>query len=145
MAEEKQVLELVEEGRLGTARIVRDTTTSKVAYLYPFVQTSLTVDVVLLAREADDSTSVLLIERGFDPFKDHWAICGGFVDLVDGETPETAARRELLEETGVAYEGDLRQICAAAGPQRDPRERHGAQHGLLQQGRPDLQPQLHHR
>ncbi|MBG6162340.1 ADP-ribose pyrophosphatase [Labrenzia sp. EL_208] len=41
----------------------------------------------------------LLIKRGKDPYKDHWSLPGGLVEL--GETLAQAAERELLEETGV--------------------------------------------
>ncbi|PVB63002.1 NUDIX domain-containing protein [Labrenzia sp. 011] len=42
---------------------------------------------------------VLLIKRGKAPYKDHWSLPGGLVEL--GETLREAAERELLEETGV--------------------------------------------
>jgi ADP-ribose pyrophosphatase YjhB (NUDIX family) len=41
---------------------------------------------------------VLLIRRGGHPFKDHWALPGGF--LQRGETIDECAFRELKEETG---------------------------------------------
>lgn len=41
----------------------------------------------------------LLIKRGKDPFKDHWSLPGGLVEV--GETLVEAAERELMEETGV--------------------------------------------
>ncbi|WP_299811282.1 NUDIX hydrolase [uncultured Roseibium sp.] len=42
---------------------------------------------------------VLLIKRGRAPYKDHWSLPGGLVEL--GETLLEAAERELMEETGV--------------------------------------------
>ncbi len=42
---------------------------------------------------------VLLVLRGQAPAKDRWAIPGGSVEL--GETLQTAAEREVLEETGL--------------------------------------------
>lgn len=41
----------------------------------------------------------LVIKRGKPPFKDHWSLPGGLIEL--GETLQDAAARELLEETGV--------------------------------------------
>ena len=41
----------------------------------------------------------LMVKRGKPPFKDHWSLPGGLVEL--GETLIEAAERELLEETGV--------------------------------------------
>lgn len=64
------------------------------------------------------SLAVLLIERGEHPFKNNWALPGGFVRK--GETTEQAARRELEEETGIRS-ADLRQLMVFSDPQRDPR------------------------
>ncbi|MEJ2361236.1 MAG: NUDIX hydrolase [Gammaproteobacteria bacterium] len=59
---------------------------------------------------------IVLIARKNPPFG--WAIPGGFVDV--GETVETAAVREALEE--VSLEVKLRDLLGIySGPQRDPR------------------------
>ncbi len=50
--------------------------------------------VILLRRD-----SVLLVERGKPPALGIWSFPGGRVE--PGESPEDAARRELLEETGL--------------------------------------------
>lgn len=50
---------------------------------------------------------VLLVKRGRDPFKDHWDAPGGFV--MEHEGGEEAARRELLEETGLEV-GELQVV-----------------------------------
>ncbi len=58
----------------------------------------------------DPDDKILLMKRlGGD--KDHggeWALPAGGIEK--GETPEDAARRETEEETGHAYDGDLREI-----------------------------------
>ncbi|UNO40726.1 NUDIX hydrolase [Streptomyces sp. MST-110588] len=66
---------------------------------------------------------VLLIERGWDPFKGQWALPGGHVD--PGETSRAAAARELAEEAGVhAAPEELHQIGTFDQPDRDPRGRY---------------------
>lgn len=74
-----------------------------------------TVDVVLVKPNRNQ---LLLIQRKKEPFKDCWALPGGFVD--ENEDLEIAARRELLEETNVTVER-LEQIGAFGKPFRDPR------------------------
>lgn len=88
----------------------------KPKYSYDFPRPALTVDVVLATREP--RPRVLLIRRAKDPFAGRWALPGGFVE--EDERLVDAARRELLEETGVAVD-DLEQLCAAGDPGRDPR------------------------
>ncbi|MCL2422516.1 MAG: NUDIX hydrolase [Micrococcales bacterium] len=78
-----------------------------------------TVDVVLFAV-VDDMLQVLVVERGEDPFQGCWALPGGFVGPDEGL--EDAARRELVEETGVAADGlVLEQLRTFGTPGRDPR------------------------
>ncbi|MFV0525014.1 MAG: NUDIX hydrolase [Acidimicrobiales bacterium] len=84
---------------------------------------AVTVDIVVLT--VDDHLSVLLIERGAEPFAGSLALPGGFV--LPDESVDAAAGRELLEETGVA-EADLagvhlEQLATFAEPDRDPRMR----------------------
>ncbi|MGE0739731.1 MAG: NUDIX domain-containing protein [Hyphomonadaceae bacterium] len=74
----------------------------------------LTVDCVVF----DGAGRLLLIRRGREPFKGRYALPGGFVDL--GETVETAALRELREETGVVGQIE-RLIGVYSDPKRDPR------------------------
>lgn len=62
--------------------------------------------------------SVLLIKRAEYPFKDMWALPGGFIRK--GENAQTAARRELEEETGIK-QADLKALGVFSDPQRDPR------------------------
>lgn len=74
----------------------------------------LTVDAVVIDRAG----RVLLIRRKNPPYKGHYALPGGFVDV--GETVEDACRREVLEETGVRI-GRLTLIGVYSEPNRDPR------------------------
>lgn len=70
----------------------------------------------------DDALSVLLVERGEAPYAGSWALPGGFVH--PDEDAETAAWRELHEETGVArFAGHLEQLRTYSAPDRDPRMR----------------------
>ncbi len=75
---------------------------------------SLTVDCVVF----DASDQLLLIRRANEPFKDRYALPGGFVEV--GETVEAAALRELKEETGI--EGRVERLVGVySDPARDPR------------------------
>lgn len=63
---------------------------------------------------------LLLIKRGNDPFKGQWALPGGFVE--EDEALIDAAKRELLEETGLALTPEI-QMTEYAAVGRDPRGR----------------------
>ncbi len=78
---------------------------------------SVTVDSVVFCK-VNNQFKVLLIQRKNEPFKGQWALPGGFVDK--GEDLETAAKRELEEETGVKVES-MQQVQAFGKPGRDPR------------------------
>jgi 8-oxo-dGTP diphosphatase len=86
-----------------------------VTYKYP--RPAVTADLVIVAREPKGDR-VLLIQRGNDPYKDHWALPGGFVD--ENEDLVDAAARELEEETGLTGV-ELKQVGAYGKPGRDPR------------------------
>jgi 8-oxo-dGTP diphosphatase len=74
-----------------------------------------TVDILIIN---DTTEEILLIKRLNEPFKDYWALPGGFVD--ENEDLEEAAHRELKEETNLEVE-DLYQLGAFGAPGRDPR------------------------
>ena len=85
-------------------------------YWHPAV----TVDAVVFGYdEKEKGLSVLLIERGEDPFKGYWALPGGFIKQTD-ESAEAAVYRELHEETNV--EGIyLKEFNTFSKVDRDPR------------------------
>jgi 8-oxo-dGTP diphosphatase len=80
---------------------------------------SVTVDVIMMTLRQRD-LQVLLIKRRSWPYEGMWAIPGGFVKM--DESLETAAKRELQEETDVqnVY---LEQLYTFGDPGRDPRTR----------------------
>lgn len=82
---------------------------------------AVTVDLaVFTIREG--ALSLLLVERGSDPYAEHWALPGGFID--PDEDALTAARRELAEETALGeLSVHLEQLKTYSAPDRDPRMR----------------------
>ena len=88
-------------------------------FRYEYPRAALTVDCVVFGLD-DGDLKVLLIQRGLDPFKGKWALPGGFVRV--DETLDTAAARELEEETGV-HDVFLEQLYTFSEVRRDPRER----------------------
>ena len=78
-----------------------------------------TVDAVVFSGDGDDRR-IALIRRRNEPFAGCWALPGGFVDM--DESLETAAARELAEETGLRNVA-MGQLHAFGEPARDPRGR----------------------
>ncbi|ALG66805.1 NUDIX hydrolase [Beggiatoa leptomitoformis] len=83
------------------------------------------VDIAIFTVE-DNTLKVLLIKRGIAPYKDCWALPGGALRVEQDESLETAALRELAEETGVnpqlgAQRQYLEQLHTYGGRNRDPR------------------------
>jgi len=79
----------------------------------------LTVDAVVFGYDSGH-ISVLLVKRKYEPFKDAWALPGGFV--LEKENLEQAVERELAEETGVKI-NYLEQLYTYGDLNRDPRGR----------------------
>ena len=92
---------------------------AKKQYCYEYPRPSVAVDCVTFGLDEGD-LKVLLIERKHDPFAGSWALPGGFVEM--NEDLETAARRELEEETHVRL-SYLEQLHTYGAPERDPRGR----------------------
>ncbi|MEW5852933.1 MAG: NUDIX domain-containing protein [Myxococcota bacterium] len=82
-----------------------------------YVRPSVTVDIVLFTV-VEGALRVLLIRRKKHPFKDAWALPGGFIHA--DESAEDAARRELAEEAGIS-DIFLEQLYTFSNPGRDPR------------------------
>jgi ADP-ribose pyrophosphatase YjhB (NUDIX family) len=88
-------------------------------FSYQYPRAALTVDCVVFGFD-ENELKVLLIQRGLEPFKGRWAFPGGFVRV--DETVDDAARRELVEETGLKGIF-LEQLYTFGEIDRDPRDR----------------------
>jgi len=74
---------------------------------------SVAVDGVLIKNG-----KILLIKRKNEPFKDKWALPGGFVEY--GERVEDAVLREFQEEVGI--KAKIKKLLGVySEPDRDPR------------------------
>ena len=88
---------------------------------HAFPPFAVTVDIVVMTIIEND-LRVLLIRRAVPPFLDSWALPGGFVR--PDEDLDTAAARELAEETSISQEPEhLEQFGTYGHPDRDPRMR----------------------
>ena len=88
-------------------------------YTYKYPRAAITVDSIVFVKESNE-TYVLLIERGNEPFKNMWALPGGFIHM--DELLETACKRELKEETGLVVD-KMYQFKTYDAIDRDPRHR----------------------
>lgn len=88
------------------------------AYTYKYPRPAVTADCIVVTQDA--TPKVLLIQRGNEPYKGHWAFPGGFMEM--NETAEECAIRELEEETGIII-NKVWQVGAYSDVDRDPRGR----------------------
>ncbi|MBA3647253.1 MAG: NUDIX hydrolase [Chitinophagales bacterium] len=75
---------------------------------------TLCVDVIIEFPDRE----IILGKRKYSPFKGEWGLPGGHVEY--GETVEDAAKREVMEETGLEVEL-LNIVGVFSEPNRDPR------------------------
>ena len=92
---------------------------NELKYCYKYPHPAVATDCVIFGFDGV-SIKVLLIQRGIEPYKDHWALPGGFVGI--DESAEECALRELQEETGLTGVS-VEQFHAFSDVNRDPRER----------------------
>lgn len=88
-------------------------------YTYKYQRAAVTTDAIIFYRN-DNKMWILLIQRGNNPFKNKWALPGGFIEI--DELLEDACKRELFEETGLKIE-KMHQFKAYDAIERDPRHR----------------------
>lgn len=91
---------------------------------------SVTVDILLFTiinellnkrKGSVGSLNILLVKRDSYPFKDCWALPGGFIKI--DESLEEAAYRKLKEETNITENIYLEQLYTFGKVNRDPRMR----------------------
>lgn len=81
----------------------------------------ITVDAVVILKE-EQHNFVLLIKRKNEPYKNQWALPGGFVEK--DELVKTACQRELNEETGLDLDESVLEFLDYYDQiGRDPRSR----------------------
>lgn len=78
-----------------------------------FKSPKLTTDGVII-----ENKKILLIKRKNNPFKDQWALPGGFVEY--NERVEDSVVREVFEETGLKTK-IIELFGVYSDPKRDPR------------------------
>ncbi len=86
----------------------------------PYWHPAVTTDAVVFGFDGE-GLNVLLIQRGLEPYKNMWALPGGFM-RPDDETAQDCVYRELHEEANVEdiYMEELKTFSRR---DRDPRER----------------------
>lgn len=74
-------------------------------YTYDYPMPAITVDCALARYNEHAGVDILLIKRKNEPYKDCWALPGGFMEI--NETLDDAVKREVMEETGI----DIEKSC----------------------------------
>lgn len=85
---------------------------------YEFPRPALATDCVMFGFDGGE-LKLLLLEREKEPFKNKWALPGGFVHMA--ETTETCAKRILQEKAGLKNVF-IEQLYTFSDPDRDPRD-----------------------
>jgi len=88
-------------------------------YQYEYERPALATDCAIFGFDGGE-LKLLLIEREKEPFKNKWALPGGFVFMK--ETTEECAKRILIEKAGVKNVF-IEQLYTFSDVDRDPRER----------------------
>jgi 8-oxo-dGTP diphosphatase len=88
-------------------------------YQYDYQRPAIATDCVIVGFDGGE-LKLLLIEREKEPFKNKWALPGGFVFME--ETTEVSAKRILLEKVGIKNVF-IEQLYTFSDIDRDPRER----------------------
>jgi 8-oxo-dGTP diphosphatase len=88
-------------------------------YTYDWPRPTVSVDAVVFGF-FNNKVTLLLVNRKYEPFKDKWALPGGFVGI--DEELEDAVARELAEETALT-DVPLEQMHTFGECGRDPRGR----------------------
>lgn len=88
-------------------------------YTYNYPHPAVATDCAVFGFDGQN-IKILLIKRGIEPFKDTWALPGGF--LRPNETTDECIQRELYEETSLSPTV-IEQFGVFSDINRDPRER----------------------
>ncbi len=90
-------------------------------YIEPTQEIKIAVDAVCKVT-VKNIDYILFIKRQYEPFKDKWALPGGFIK--PDEELEVAAERELREETNIQDAiKNIKEIGVFGKVGRDPRKR----------------------
>lgn len=82
---------------------------------------SVTVDIAICSL-IEGHLNVLLVKRKYPPFKDQWALPGGFIHVEDSEDLDAAAARKVKEKTTLSHLY-IDQLKTYGDVDRDPRSR----------------------